>query len=984
VGFNYSYLIYKGEEIIMPQIIETKSDYYSAVSYTIIRNVELELKRVFAKKFNDRYSNNWREKIQEINMFIVKDVKGRTKKEIDEFNSIADFLTKVSFGQLNHLIDDFHFVFKHDSKLEKEEINTLLKKLVEQRNDHIAHPQEDYHLENLMYVLADASRICDLCPRNLNDLKTKISKSITNPKNKDNIPFSIEEIHKDNTGYIIEPNISIPTLEYERETGFIGRKGIKEDLYNAILNPEKGLIYTVLGVGGVGKTSLVVEVVKQLIENNKYKFQQYIFCSAKSEYLTKDRVYDIEPDIQNLEQLIDLLIDTSLKEYDSSVKKDVLNMSYSEKRKYLMQLLKEKKSLIIIDNLETFKDSRLKSFLDEAPRHTLFIITSRIPLYHRDIKFDLKPFTKEEAIKYFKAVSNYHKRNDLNKLPTDKIEDLVKAVLYHPLAIKWSLGQVISKGRNLESAFTGFKHGEETIVEFCFNHLYDLLDREEKKVLATLTYYGDKCKYDTISQLSGVYGESLERIIGTLITQSLISFDVELMTNNRSRTYYKVQRIALPYILSKFDNSDFEKEKNRIQTKIKNFRDVETNPELKIQKLIKSYERNEIQYNKLTEEVTNLINEYHGSPLIFNIIIPFERRKFNNERVFKLCKTAIKDYNLKTPQYYLYLGESIIRQRNNKKYKKAIKYLKKYVKKHPKDLNGIKLLGQVLTYNSQPEQAIKLYRKSKLHLKDKNDKKTLLSFELLAKNKYLEILYNNHNRYNEAIKYGKGILEEINVLEEEYPDFFDLRNIYYQVLNRIAECYKRQSKYNDAKKTYEVIINEIESILSQKVSQKELHILPYECMTAYTNTMDILRKQRKTDKLRIMYEYASSFFLKHHFRFDGRGKQKVKKNIQFIKLDNFFNYLNGYNKNSRKVRVGYINYINLRSKSPFGDIVDELTKFPIWFHHTRYKGYSEIGKSETIRVLKDAMKRKSKVRYKMFENPHKRNVFEVEWFELID
>src|SRR5690625_7611289 len=108
------------------------------------------------------------------------------------------------------------------------------------------------------------------------------------------LSFSIEEIPKDNTAYIIEPNISIPTLEYERETGFIGRKGIKEDLYNAILNPEKGLIHTVLGVGGVGKTSLVVEVVKQLIENNKYKFQQYIFCSAKSKYLKKKRLSDDE------------------------------------------------------------------------------------------------------------------------------------------------------------------------------------------------------------------------------------------------------------------------------------------------------------------------------------------------------------------------------------------------------------------------------------------------------------------------------------------------------------------------------------------------------------------------------------------------------------------------------------------------------------------------------------------------------------------
>src|SRR5690625_5663640 len=94
---------------------------------------------------------------------------------------------------------------------------------------------------------------CYLYPRKLNDLKTKISKSITNPKNKDNIPFSIEEIPKDNTGYIIEPNISIPTLEYERETGYIGRKGIKEDLYNANLNREKGLINKILEDVEVGK-----------------------------------------------------------------------------------------------------------------------------------------------------------------------------------------------------------------------------------------------------------------------------------------------------------------------------------------------------------------------------------------------------------------------------------------------------------------------------------------------------------------------------------------------------------------------------------------------------------------------------------------------------------------------------------------------------------------------------------------------------------
>src|SRR5690606_14976830 len=86
-------------------------------------------------------------------------------------------------------------------------------------------------------------------------------------KHKKNIYVDINVIH------------NLPYVDYE-DTGFIGRQRDKEDLVKRIYGAYP--VISIIGDGGIGKTSLVLSCLYDLIERSDFPYERVIWVSLKT------------------------------------------------------------------------------------------------------------------------------------------------------------------------------------------------------------------------------------------------------------------------------------------------------------------------------------------------------------------------------------------------------------------------------------------------------------------------------------------------------------------------------------------------------------------------------------------------------------------------------------------------------------------------------------------------------------------------------
>lgn len=181
---------------------------------------------------------------------------------------------------------------------------------------------------------------------------------------------------------------------------------IKEFIYGRPGALRKQSSYVLFGYGGVGKTALILEVVKQVVQDlqdnttiNGYKPDFLLFFTAKEEALTFSRTTG---EIQNVKNRF------SFKTAQELIQNIFTSLGISSYSNY------NKNGLIIIDNLETLsveERKRVEEFIRfNSPQQIQYIITSRNEENYENRKkiagFQ-KDDTGQEFIKRYIDENNY-------------------------------------------------------------------------------------------------------------------------------------------------------------------------------------------------------------------------------------------------------------------------------------------------------------------------------------------------------------------------------------------------------------------------------------------------------------------------------------------------------------------------------------------------------------------------------------------------
>ena len=183
-------------------------------------------------------------------------------------------------------------------------------------------------------------------------------------------------------------NLPIPDFD---ETGFIGRKEEVEEVKKLCLGPYP--VVTIVGEGGLGKTALALKVAYDLLDSPECPFESIVWTSSKTNQLTAVEITKIQNAISDSLGLF------------QSVADKLAGTAVVQPIEEVLSYLKQFKILLILDNLETVLDDRLREFLRHLPPGSKILITSRIGLGAFEVPFKLNPLVQNEAVHLLRALA---------------------------------------------------------------------------------------------------------------------------------------------------------------------------------------------------------------------------------------------------------------------------------------------------------------------------------------------------------------------------------------------------------------------------------------------------------------------------------------------------------------------------------------------------------------------------------------------------
>lgn len=325
-------------------------------------------------------------------------------------------------------------------------------------------------------------------------------------------------------------------------THFVGREAELQKLTQLLLPYPRSrhFLVTLDGIGGVGKSALALEIAYRYRDNYntlpfEERFEAIIWISAKRTLLTASG-------IQQRQQTFNMLGDLYREIATVLEQSQIIQVDVEQRRGLVEHALSGKRTLLIVDNLETVDDEEVLTFLRELPDPTKAIVTTR----HRiDIAYTIRltgmPHADALALIELEAA-----RKNVD-LPVDAIEDLYRRTGGIPLAIVWSIA-LMSLGYGVESVLRRLGSGHSDITHFCFEEsVAHIHDRDAYRVLATLAIFEVSVNRQMLGEIAGLGHDEIGRddALAELLQLSLV---------NQERDHFSLLPLTRSFVLDELEH----------------------------------------------------------------------------------------------------------------------------------------------------------------------------------------------------------------------------------------------------------------------------------------------------------------------------------------------------------------------------------------------------------------------------------------------
>jgi LuxR family glucitol operon transcriptional activator len=295
-------------------------------------------------------------------------------------------------------------------------------------------------------------------------------------------------------------------LAHLEHTRLIGRQNEIKQMQE-LLSPRKAAyLITVDGIGGVGKTALVLDIAYQIwrasigevVVPHLPTFDAIIFVSAKQQYLTAHGLLQSTQVYSTLRQIF--------QEITSTLGRDGIRLTpLQEQRDLVREALGHQRTLLIVDNLETMEDKQeILSFLYELPPTVKAVVTTRERAMFSPIR--LEQLEEEAALELIEQQAE-EKQVLLNKKEVQMLYERIGGI---PAALVYSIGQRAA-GYSLETILHSVPQAEGDVARFCFQGSVEpLRGKKAHSMLMTFALFPSMPSRAAVTYVAGLKTDPID------------------------------------------------------------------------------------------------------------------------------------------------------------------------------------------------------------------------------------------------------------------------------------------------------------------------------------------------------------------------------------------------------------------------------------------------------------------------------------------
>ncbi|MBC7593418.1 MAG: AAA family ATPase [Kineosporiaceae bacterium] len=322
------------------------------------------------------------------------------------------------------------------------------------------------------------------------------------------------------------PQHNLPIPDFD-ETGFFGRKDELRRIKKAIKGAYP--VVSILGDGGIGKTSIALKVAYELLEDPNPVFDAFVWVTAKATILTTTEIKRINGAIETSLGLFAKAAEQLVGEEPVDPIAEVL--SYMESFRILL----------ILDNLETVLDQRLRDFLLDLPLGSKVMVTSRIGLGIEN-PVQLQPLSDDDSTRLLRALSRIRSVPTLTSMSQVAVEALARQMAGHPAYIRWFVAGVQS-GRRPEDLVSS----NELLLDFCMSNVYEYLGDAAKAAVRSMQTLPGGRNQAELAFLNEFGAADTQAVLLELLTTNFVQMSSQ-NSGETLDTVYQLSEFARQYL----------------------------------------------------------------------------------------------------------------------------------------------------------------------------------------------------------------------------------------------------------------------------------------------------------------------------------------------------------------------------------------------------------------------------------------------------
>lgn len=317
--------------------------------------------------------------------------------------------------------------------------------------------------------------------------------------------------------------VPIPTIPLNgcnlpnRHPNFVGRRDEIDKIIEAL--SSRAWIVTIDGMGGMGKTTLALEVAHICRERSTDylqtpEFKGYVWVSArdKADFCLEDVVRAI------------LYVFSPFEDR-------VRELSPSEELGLAIRALSVEPRLLVIDNFETVSDEPLHRFLRDLPNPSKVLITSRHHIQTGERVVTVGGLDEGDALQLLRLEAA-RLQIPIEEQDIERLCIIARKTYGIPLVLRWVMESVYN-GKSLEWVLGSLEHATaQDIFDYIFSLSLSTVDPETRGIFRSMSLLPTWTSLETIAALNPEVPALQERV-GHLVTRSLVEDNRALSLANR-------------------------------------------------------------------------------------------------------------------------------------------------------------------------------------------------------------------------------------------------------------------------------------------------------------------------------------------------------------------------------------------------------------------------------------------------------------------